>query len=943
MKLYRQEFLTHSKLMELLKFWHSKSATIHDFWLLAEQEISKLENESKGKECEAWATTLFEHSPNIEILCSHNTILYKNPAFDQYLGKYFPQNHILLSQFENILPADCYVQFATIIDKLSLKLVSREKIISHISTNDGFFSEIEMNIHLVQLPEIHDLIRISISILPERKTQTKSSEISAIHPTSPKSAFTQLEEFPLQKIIEQNELRLKAIFASANVGFAAIDLNGKFIMINQTWCNMIEYTEEELRGLSISQITHPDDVGFTIEKIQGARNGLFDNYRIEKRYVTKSGKTLWADVSVSSITNKKNELLYLLGVITDINEKKLIALENSKLLTAIDQSPTAIIITNLQGNIEYANPQFCKITGYEMHELTGSNPSVLKSGLHSKEFYRELWSTISSGKIWHGIFQNKHKNGNIFWEEATIAPVFNHLKQIINYVAIKQDITEKIAIEQKLIESEGKLKTTFDILEVGISITDEEGNIIDCNRASEKILGITKQEHLSRNYKDNNWKIVRTDLSPMPSSEYASVIALTENRPVQNVTMGIVKDDEKTSWINVSAAPLNLKGYGVAISYIDITENIHITQALLESEEKFRTYIMSSPTSVLIINNMGQFTFANPAACELLGYSTIDLLSLSFSDTLAPDYLYLIDRIFSKLQTEGFIHNLELELWGQGGKSIIVLLDGVKLSNNEYITYIKDISAQKKAEEKMLSFTRELHEMNVSKDKFLSILSHDLKNPFNSLLGFTDILARNHKRFDEEKRDRIIHTLQSVTKNTYALLENLLTWVRSQSGKITIEISVCNLLHDSQEVISLLSEISAKKHIEIQNYIQADIDVFADSNMLKTIFRNLISNAIKYTPQHGQITLSAVVQAKYVVVSVTDTGHGISESAQKSLFKVGESKSTEGTEGEKGTGLGLLLCKEFIDLHGGNIWVENSSEQGTTFSFNLPRANHKHQ
>lgn len=233
---------------------------------------------------------------------------------------------------------------------------------------------------------------------------------------------------------------------------------------------------------------------------------------------------------------------------------------------------------------------------------------------------------------------------------------------------------------------------------------------------------------------------------------------------------------------------------------------------------------------------------------------------------------------------------------------------------------------------------RELKELNATKDKFFAIIAHDLKNPFSTLIGFSDLLLKRHKKYTVEKREKIYESIFNVSKQSYALLNNLLTWSRSQTGSISVSIEKLLLFNIIEENISLLSEIAKSKEIEIENRIDNKLLVMADKEMLDTIIRNLITNAVKFSYRRGKIIVSAALKANKVQVSIKDFGVGIKAENQKKIFNVAENYQQKGTEKEKGTGLGLILCKEFIEKQNGKIWVESQINKGSNFFFEIPVA-----
>jgi signal transduction histidine kinase len=232
----------------------------------------------------------------------------------------------------------------------------------------------------------------------------------------------------------------------------------------------------------------------------------------------------------------------------------------------------------------------------------------------------------------------------------------------------------------------------------------------------------------------------------------------------------------------------------------------------------------------------------------------------------------------------------------------------------------------------------ELESANKTKNKFFSIIAHDLKSPFNAILGFSDLLLNNHKDYDENKREELIKFIHTSSKSAYILMENLFDWARSQSGNIEFSPERLNLNELVQKVITNASYSASQKEIKLKNLLNEEILVNADKNMLSTILRNLISNAVKFTERGGEISVyyEKSKESKHHKVVVKDNGIGMSVEKAKSLFQLDKNQSSEGTDKEKGTGLGLILCKEFIEKHQGKIKVESIEGKGSEFIISLP-------
>ncbi len=231
---------------------------------------------------------------------------------------------------------------------------------------------------------------------------------------------------------------------------------------------------------------------------------------------------------------------------------------------------------------------------------------------------------------------------------------------------------------------------------------------------------------------------------------------------------------------------------------------------------------------------------------------------------------------------------------------------------------------------------KKLIELNAMKDKFFSIIAHDLKNPFNQILGFSELLITELPKLNKEQIDDYIKEIYNASSLTYKLLENLLEWSRTQSGSITLKPSKIKVKDAVHNQIIFIRNLASIKEITLHNEVDENLIIYADSNMLQTILRNLISNAVKYSEISGTIVINARNIEYFVEISVCDTGIGIDSDSLQKIFRIDTNLSTAGTAQEAGTGLGLILCKEFVERHGGTITAESEKGKGSTFIFRLP-------
>lgn len=241
-----------------------------------------------------------------------------------------------------------------------------------------------------------------------------------------------------------------------------------------------------------------------------------------------------------------------------------------------------------------------------------------------------------------------------------------------------------------------------------------------------------------------------------------------------------------------------------------------------------------------------------------------------------------------------------------------------------------------KMKDEIYGQSEKLKQLNVTKDKFFSIIAHDLKNPFNSIAGFTELMIENNDNYDETKRIKFLKIIKGSTAKVSNLLENLLIWANSQSGNLKFNPKKINVAQQVTDVVSFLEIQAINKDITISNTVDNTIFVKADKNMLDTILRNLISNAIKFTQPMGEIQIYSTLKNDFVEITVNDNGVGVMETEIEAIFSVKELNSSIGTSNEQGSGLGLILCKDFVESHDGKIWVESVVNEGSEFKFTLP-------
>jgi PAS domain S-box-containing protein len=374
----------------------------------------------------------------------------------------------------------------------------------------------------------------------------------------------------------------------------------------------------------------------------------------------------------------------------------------------------------------------------------------------------------------------------------------------------------------------------------------------------------------------------------------------------------------------------------------DITKRKLDEKALIESQLLLKSSIESQRDTILFsINKDYRYLYFNSAHAKVMkhAYGTDIENGMNILDCISSEE----DRVIAKDNYDRALKGETHSNVRKYGKENVAYYESffnpILNDNNEIIGatgLARDISKRKKSELALMESERELKELNSTKDKLFSIIAHDLRSPFNSIIGFSELLIEkvNDNTFTES--EKYLNFINSSANNTLVLLDNLLVWAKSQTGLIHFIPHKLVFSDIIIEVLRLEKLMAKAKNISLNYFTADEIEVYADENMLKIILRNLISNAIKFTKPGGEIRVFAVLMEDWVEITISDNGIGMNEEKRKEIFKLSSDSSVVGTANEKGSGLGLLLCKDFIERHKGEIWVESKEGKGSEFKFTLP-------
>jgi two-component system, sensor histidine kinase and response regulator len=472
----------------------------------------------------------------------------------------------------------------------------------------------------------------------------------------------------------------------------------------------------------------------------------------------------------------------------------------------------------------------------------------------------------------------------------------------------------------------------------GFFVLDQEENLTDINKAGESLIGRKKEEIINRKFSEfilesdkNQFKTILEKAAKSSQSQSKELRIKAAGKNYLPVLI-IIKYNTLS----------NTSGGFYFLTIIDFTQQKVKEELIKDSEARFEKMANTAPVMIWIADVEGLFSFVNKVWLEYSGKKLGEQLGMNWLKDVHPDDLENLLKTYGDAFRARNPFTFEFRLKNSSDKYEWMMIKGTPRLSREnifmgFIGSCTNINAQKEFEEKIRRVNSELIEINASKDKFFSIISHDLRSPLGGLMQILEILDESHDSMEDQEKITIIKEAASTSKQVFALMENLLEWSRIQAGKIPYEPEQIEILPMLTELESLYYQNLKNKQIALNINIEPGVSVFADIKMTNTVLRNLISNAIKFTDSNGFIYVSSEVNEKLVIIKVKDTGVGIDEENSYKLFKTDSSYSTDGTAHEKGTGLGLVLCKELVEKQGGEIRVESKKGQGSTFSFSLPK------
>jgi len=793
--------------------------------------------------------------------------------------------------------------------------------------------------------------------------------------------------------LSRSEEQFRGAFETSAAGMALHDLKGTYLKVNQTFCDLLGYTQAEILGRNWRDFTHPEDIRSTEELDDKVVKEAIDNFVIEKRYIRKDEHVIWARVASSHLRDSDGIHFRILGQVYDISEMKRAEAalkEQTKLVELLRTTASAAnMATDLFEAMGLALDDICAYNEWPVghaYVLSAETPELLvSSGIwhlgdaERFETFRKISEqttfapgvglpgrVMASGKPAWIVDVTKDENfpraklaEDIGVKAGFACPVLsgskvvavleffapeaieaddNLLKTLVDAGIQLGRVAERERAEEELRNSKETMYAFADNLPELFTLKDSERRFLFVNKRFEKWTDMDRHNIVGRTVHDI-----------YPAEQAAEFDALDRQVMINQTALAReveihYPDGNKRTVISTRFPVISSSGETTELGTIniDITEIKRAEEALEEKSKLLRDVlenvsqgvVMFDPNKNLIAwNRHYQDVLQLPNELMVVGRPNRELaVFLAERGSLGEgdlerltnerlDFIWSGEATRSELKIENDrIYDISSQPTSEGGL---------------VITYT-DITEIKQAEKEIETQRDALEKLNEKKDKFFSIISHDLRGPFNALLGYSSLLTSMAGTAKTEQVVEFAAIVHESAERVFNLLENLLDWSRLQMGRIEFELGPVNLAELIETNLALFAPVAGAKEIQLVDQAKQPLMVIADAAMTDTILRNLINNAIKFTESGGSITVRTEANSDWAEIQITDTGVGMSPDKIGKLFKLDQKTSTAGTGGEAGTGLGLHLCKELVEKQGGQIHIESIEEKGSTFRFTLP-------
>ncbi len=749
-----------------------------------------------------------------------------------------------------------------------------------------------------------------------------------------------------EEALRQSEERFRRVFEDGPMGIIVGGPDLKILQVNRALSQILGYEQTELIGLSIPEITHPDDAQRSAEQARRMFQGELRGYQLEERYLTKSREVLWAKVTASLVCDREGNPLYSLGVIEDINERKrtedMIARSEKRYRALIEKSSDCISLISPEGVILYdAEPATLRNLGYINAEIVGRNAFEL---IHAEdqEPTRNLFASLvgQPGATLAVRYRLRHKDGSWHWIEGTGTNLLND-PSVGAIVINARDITERKRSEAKLLQSEERFSKAFHAGPVASSIaTLKEGRFIDVNESFLRLTGYRREELIGET-------ATRLNIWVQPADRLSITEHLPKNGSIRGLESRFRTKSGEIREALASAELIDLDGEPCILCLVhDITERKLAEAALRKSEERFQLIARAISDTIWDWDLKSNHVWWNEGIQTLFGYSTDEVgHDASWWDQLIhpDDKERVLSGMHGVIESGGQAWSAEYRYRRADGTYADVFDRGYVLKNERgepvrMIGAMMDITDRKRFERELAQARDEALESARLKSEFLANISHEVRTPLNGIIGMTVLLQDSDLTLEQRS---FAHTIQSSADALLTIINDLLDLSKIEAGKLQFETLDFDLRTTVETTVELLAERAQRKHIELVSLINSDVPTLlrGDPGRLRQVITNLVVNAIKFT-ERGEVVLRVARESETnthttLCFTVKDTGIGIPQEALPHLFQAFYQADGSTTRKYGGTGLGLAISKQLVEMMGGQIGVESTSGSGSTFWFTV--------
>lgn len=737
--------------------------------------------------------------------------------------------------------------------------------------------------------------------------------------------------------------------------YAAISIQNteKILLVNEAWTKLSGYSKEEAQKIHPFQLIHPQ----SREEIKDIAISRLNGNEAPNAYtfhlITKEGVEKWVDITVSTIIYKGKNCSLVVG--NDVT--KIIRLKNNLIKK---EAYLASILENTRSLIYSVDTEFCFVFGnsnfQRYYQSNYKNTFQLgRSALHGipEEEATQLTQRLNkalSGQKFTVVDELQTESGTQYFEHS-FNPIYVN-NEIVGITCFLADISSLKITEKSLLERTKELDVIFDNAPVILMLVDESGNILNINKTGTEFTHSTNNKELINRLSGDIFHCVNSYAEPGGCGKGSSCKDCAI-RNAMHITFNSKKPQNQVHWslkVNengqslekhflVSTAFIDYENRNQVLIGLDDITDIHNAQ---EEINKLSQAVEQSPATVIITDTKGNIQYANPQFERSTGYKINDVLGknprfLKSGKLPDSDYLKLWKTISSGNTWQGEFLNTRKDGSLYWENAIISPTFNVEGEIVNYIAIKEDITERKEIQEDLIESEKELRQLNVEKSRFISIMAHDLRGLIGSYHAYSDLISSRIDNFSHSELKVELENLSSSSKESLRLLDRLLEWGKASLGKINQQPVLINLASEIASVIVLLSDMANAKHITLINKAKSIQFIHHDQNVLQTILRNLISNAIKFSPEQEEIFIGYEKKpGKQIEIFVEDHGVGMDEETLSKIFKPGETTNQIGTNDETGNGLGLLICDEMTKKMGGTLAVTSSLGNGSRFFFTIP-------